>query len=145
VPCSIRHLILMFLAAAMPLCCCQVGALARAFNSTAQVGGSCCRVSCCEAESQTSEVAQSGCCDGENSSAPHRDCGGECCKRVATNLAGPAWTDVHMIAAECQLASTVALGSASTSVDSISAQWETGPPPRPSGRESLTLYAVLVI
>jgi len=60
-------------------------------------------------------------------------------------LAGPAWTDVHMIAAECQLASTDARGSACTSVHAISAQWETGPPPRPSGREALTLHAVLVI
>jgi len=128
----------------MPLCCCQVGALARAFTSTAQVGGSCCRVSCCEAESQTSEVAQS-CCDGENGSAPHRDCGGECCKRVVTNLAGPAWTDVHTLAVECCLPRIATLGNACAGVDVISLHWETGPPPRPSGRESLTLHAVLVI
>lgn len=128
----------------MPLCCCQVGALARAFTSTAQVGGSCCRVSCCEAESQTSEVAQS-CCDGENGSAPHRDCGGECCKRVVTNLAGPAWTDVHTLAVECCSPRIATLGNACAGVDVISLHWETGPPPRPSGRESLTLHAVLVI
>lgn len=136
---------LTFLAAAMPLCCCQVGALARAFTSTAQVGGSCCRESCCEAESQTSEVAQSGCCDGENGSAPHRDCGGECCKRVATNLAGPAWTDVHTLAVECCLPWIATLGNACAGVDAISLHWETGPPPRPSGRDALALHAVLVI
>lgn len=142
---AIRQLLLTFLAAAMPLCCCQVGALATAFASKTSSAVSCCAKSCCEQASDASEGTQFGCCTGNDDPSPHHDCGGDCCKRVATNLSGPSWTDVHTLVADSPLPALLTMSSASQPADARSPRWETGPPPRPSGRDALTLHSVLVI
>jgi len=140
----LKQLVLIYLAAAIPLCCCQISALADAL-ATAVRGKSECRVeSCCQAEE---EVAQDigSCCGTKNQSGSQRGCDGECCKRVATHVAGPTWSDVHTPAVAFDLLSIDALSGVNPGLQSTALRLNTGPPPRPSGRDALALHTVLVI
>jgi hypothetical protein len=50
-----------------------------------------------------------------------------------------------MLASMWCLPASASLGFVCTSAAGIPLRWETGPPPRPSGREALALHATLVI
>jgi hypothetical protein len=140
----VHQLLSIYLAGTIPLCCCQIAALADALTTALRGNGECCVESCCQAEEDVAQDIGS-CCGTKNKSGSHRGCDGECCKRVAAHVAGPAWKDVHSLAAAFDLPSICAFSILEPWLQATAPRLHSGPPPRPSGRDALALHAVLVI
>lgn len=145
----------------MPFCCCQVRAAAHVAAhvavghaaSTGEVGGSCCAATdCCGNEfAEHPGEAVDGCCTPHEGS-PHAPAkGADCCTTCKERVpppAAPSLLPADTVGAELppwQEAPVVAAASDVPPRHARVLQGDAGPPPRPAGRDALTLNAVLLI
>ena len=140
-----RQILLLFMAAWMPFCCCQARALAQMI-AHAPHGAS---AGCCtgEAPSCCRESTEDDCCGGGDEDPPADH--GNCCPTCKDRVAPAAAPDTIDHAPKLDALGTMLLAefadAAQGDAHTASAERDTGPPPRPSGRDALSLHSILVI
>lgn len=147
---SVRNLLLVLVAAWAPLCCCQLRAAMGSIAPHGPAGTSaCCGPSaaarCCE--DGAAEDAATDCCGTDREAPPvdHRCCA-TCKERVSTPpVPGPDFDPVDEVDVVATMLLADVAGARAREPALARLALGTGPPPRPSGRETLARHSVLVI
>lgn len=158
-PTRAHQAIAALLALWMPFCCCQVRAAAHAVahvaagdrGSAAHGAHGCCdgaprTAACCDAASDGND---GGCCDPDQGGTSDRTPGADCCTSCKERTPPPPAPSIdHADAIGVDLPPTVGQPGPAPAAEgherTAAHGHDTGPPPRPAGREALALHSILL-